>query len=244
VLENDALDGFLKGFQNIANHMGFPEVTLQSTAILFVFVIYAFTMLVLVIINNATVDQYPPKHIPKRLGLFVSLVASGLLSAAGGVIGLIEYGQAPVPCRPVGDLVIPAAALLAGGLYLAGPKRTLLVCLLLPASLAVASAWRQDVLSLRSDYLPGFPLQVGVLIVMVAMSRYAMTGASKTSNRRDLALVMAWLSSLGIVVFAACVWFDSPTIRTIAHLLGAGFWLVGAVGAISLRFLPKRRSAW
>ena len=236
-----SLDGLLAGFQSAADWLGLPEVTLQSAAALGVFSLYALTMLV--ILNGEIIERHRGRGFSERWRLFAALTASGALSAAGGVSWLIEHEMAPVPGRPLDDLVIPAAAVLAGGLYLAGPGRTLLAGVLLPMALAVATGWRQEVLNLRCDFLVGYPLQVAGLVVMVAIARYAMTCAAIVDRWRPGALVMAWSSSVGIVIFAASVWAETPAVRTILHAVGGGVWLAGAVGAIVLKLVSRRCGA-
>ena len=238
VLGDGALDGLLGGFQSVADFLGFPEVTLQSISAVSVFALYALTMVV--ILNGEVFERHRGRGISERWRLFASLIASGALSAAGGVLWLVEHKAAPVPSRPLDDLVIPAAALLAGGLYLGGSGRTLLTGVLLPPALAVVTGWRQEVLNLRSDYLAGYPLQVVVLIVMVAIARYAMTCGAVAVRYRGVALALAWSSSFGIAVFAASVWAGSPETRTMFHLMGGCLWLVGSVGAIGLRLASPR----
>ncbi len=240
-LGDGATDGLLSGFQAVADWVGLPEFTMQSIAAFLMFMIYAATMATAVVFNGETSEPRIEPQSFERWRLFASLTASGALSAAGGVLWLIEHGQAPVPGRPLDDLVIPAAALLAGGLYLAGPGRTLLACVLLPGSLAIVIGWRQEVLGLRSDLLLGYSLQVAVLIAMIGLSRFAMTRAAAPEKLCAMPMTLAWLSSLGIAVFAASVWCGSPQTRLILHIAGASIWLIGAVGAIVLKLGAPRR---
>jgi hypothetical protein len=193
-----------------------------------------------VILNGEMIERNRERKFPERWRLLAALTASGALSAAGGVLWMVEHQAAPVPGRPVGDLVIPAAAFLAGGLYLAGPGRTLLAGVLLPGYVAMVIGWRQEVLYLRSDFLPGYPLQLAVLLVMVGVARYAMTCAATVVRCRGGALALAWISSIGIAVFAASVWFEAPQARMIPHAVGAVLWLGGAVGAIALKLTSPR----
>ena len=238
VLGEGSLGGLLGGFQLVSDWVGLPEVTLQAAAALVVFIFYAVTMMV--ILNGEMVERRRGRSFSERWRLFAALTASGALSAAGGVSWLIEHEAAPIPGRPMDDLVIPAAALLAGGLYLAGPGRTLLAGVLLPMALAVATGWRQEVLNLRCDFLVGYPLQVAVLVVMVAIARYAMTCAAVVGRRHVGALMLACSSSVGIAIFAASVWAETPALRTIVHAAGGGLWLVGAIGAIALKLASPR----
>jgi predicted ABC-type sugar transport system permease subunit len=241
VLGDGALDGLLGGFQSVADWLGLPEVTLQAAAAIAVFVIYSVTMLV--ILNGEVVERHSERKFSERWRLLAALTASGALSAAGGVAWLVEHKMTPVPGRPVDDLVIPAAALLAGGLYLAGAGRTLLAGVLLPGALAVATGWRQEVLNLRSDFLVGYPLQLVCLMAMVAIARYAMSCAAIVGRRHGAALALAWGSSVGIAVFAASVWAETPEARDIMHAAGGAMWLAGAAGAIALKLASPCRTA-
>ncbi|MCP4378077.1 MAG: hypothetical protein GY794_18130 [bacterium] len=240
VLVDGELSGMLGHFQSFVSWLGLPEVTLQSASALGVFIVYSLTMLVMVIFNGN--DNQPHRKVVKseRWRLLIALTASGALSAAGGVSWLIEHGAAPVSQRPVGDLVIPAAALLAGGFYLAGRGRTLLVGVLLPISLAVVIGWKQEVINLRCDFLAGYSLQVVLLVVMVSASRYAMTCGAIIPRWRHGTLLLAWGSSVGIAIFAASVWFETPLFRDITLAAGSGVWLLGASGAIALKLVSSR----
>jgi len=238
VLDDGSLSGLLGGFQSVADWTGLPEVTLQAVAQTVVFIVYALTMLV--ILNGEMIERNRERGFSERWRLLAALTASGALSAAGGVSWLIEHGRAPVPGRHLDDLVIPAAALLAGGLYLAGRGRTLLAAVLLPMSVAVVAGWRQEVLNLRCDFLAGYPLQVAVLMVMVAITRYAMTCAVVIGRWHAGALALALSSSAGIVVLAASVWTETPEIRDIMYAVGGGVWLIGATGAIVLKLVSPR----
>ncbi|MBL7219651.1 MAG: hypothetical protein ISS69_06035 [Phycisphaerae bacterium] len=238
VPDEGSLSGLLGGFQSAADWTGLPDVTLQGVAQTIVFIVYALTMLV--ILNGEMIERNRGRGFSERWRLFAALTASGALSAAGGVSWLIEHGRAPVPGRHLDDLVIPAAALLAGGLYLAGRGRTLLAAVLLPMSVAAVVAWRQEVMNLRCDFLAGYPLQVAVLMVMVAIARYAMTCAAVIGRWHSGALALALSSSAGIVVLAASVWTETPEIRGILHAVGGGVWLTGATGAIVLKLVSPR----
>jgi len=237
-LGDGSLTGLLGGFQSVFDWIGMPEVTLQAAAALTVFIFYAVTMLV--ILNGEIVERHSQQGFSERWRLLVALTASGALSAAGGVAWLIEHEVAPVPARLLDDLIIPAAALLAGGLYLAGRGRTLLAGVLLPMALAVATGWRQEVLNLTCDFLPGYRMQVAGLVVMVAIARYAMTCAAVVSRWHGGALMLAWSSSVGIAIFAASVWAETAAVRGIWHAAGGGLWLAGATGAILLKLASPR----
>ncbi|MFW5841593.1 MAG: hypothetical protein ACOCZE_13505, partial [Planctomycetota bacterium] len=102
---------------------------------------------------------------PRRRKLVVFCVSGGL-AAAGGLARTIETGRAVVFTRPVGDLRVVAAVVLAGVLLLRGPGRTMLAALALPLSLLVATVWM-----VRVWWLPlaGFEAQLLLLGGLVAM---------------------------------------------------------------------------
>jgi len=79
-----------------------------------------------------------------RRRLAAALCASSALAACGGVVWLLATHRTPVPHRLVDDLRIPAAAILAGGMYLAGPNRSLLAVALLPMAVVVAALWTEQ----------------------------------------------------------------------------------------------------
>jgi len=190
----------------------------------------------LVVLYGEMVERHRERRFGERFRLLAALTGSGALSAAGGVAAVIQHQMTPIPLRPVDGLVIPAAALLAGGLYLAGRGRTLLAGVLLPVALAVATAWRQETLDLRCDLLPGFALQTVLLIAMVAITRYAMTCALSAVRWRRSVIMLAWNSSAGIAILAAGAWADSPTTRTILQAAGGLVWFLSAAGVIALKF--------
>ena len=96
----------------------------------------------------------------------LALAASGLLSAVGGGLWLIENQSTPMPDQLIGTWRIPAAAVLAGALLLAGPGRTLLAGICLPAAMGVAVAWR--------DHWPcARPCMDAQWLVLIAMALLA-----------------------------------------------------------------------
>ena len=67
-----------------------------------------------------------------RSRLFVAMVVSGVLSGFSGFCWMMEAGQTPLPTRIVDDLVIPAAALMSGAMFLRGRGRTMLAAICSP----------------------------------------------------------------------------------------------------------------
>ncbi len=134
---------------------------LSSTRMLLVAGFYSALMLALIIISETKLRI---ANIDNRKLVFVALIVSGGLAGAGGAIWLIGSGSAPLLTRPIGDLRIPAAALLAGGLLFAGSRRVLLACLCLPLSFLIATLWRQETFHWQ---MFGYSLQMLLLIALV-----------------------------------------------------------------------------
>lgn len=164
----------------------------------------------------------------RRLPLFCALAASGALSAMGGACWLIDNGAAPVPTRLVDDLRVPAAVILAGGLFLGRKGRELLAGMSLPAALLVATIFRQ-----KSWYLPagglGYDLQMLVLmgmaiVVHIAFGRYL--EARGTAQRWPTAGALMTLGGTAIVAAAAN--FRQPALHEAFHAAGVAMWLSGA----------------
>ncbi len=167
------------------------------------------------------------KRLGRRLGLFGALAGSGALSAFAGACWLIDHSAAPVPRLPVGDLRIPAAALLAGAALLGGKGRTLLVGVAVPVALLVATIWRQHVWNIQ---IQGYELQTALLIVMTLGAHRAIgayLGARK--GRRALAACAVVLTGGGMVMLAACAHVETLRGLAILHAGGMVMWLAGVV---------------
>jgi hypothetical protein len=108
-----------------------------------------------------------PTNAGPRNRTVAALVVSGLLSAVGGGLWLIENHSTPMPDQLIGTWRIPAAAVLAGGLLLTGPGRTLLAGICLPVAMAVAVAWRDQWACAR----PCMEAQWLVLIAMALLTQ-------------------------------------------------------------------------
>lgn len=163
----------------------------------------------------------------RRGSLVAAMAASGLLAGLGGATALIDHCMAPVPTRLIDDLRVPAAALLAGGLFLGRRGRELLAALCLPSSLLICTIWRQKVWILPS---PGIGLAVQMLLMMgmvisvhLAMARWL---AAK-EGRAGLTQIGVLLTAVGTVLVAAAANFDSSTYHELMHICGVGVWLAG-----------------
>jgi galactofuranose transport system permease protein len=165
--------------------------------------------------------------IPRRWQIVGALSASGFLAAAGGACWLIEHGQAPAATRPIGDLRILAAALLAGGLYHAGRTRTLLTTAALPLALLIATVWRQEVWNLPAE---GWALQLAILAGMLVVTHLAMAAAAGGARKaRAMFAIAAALTAGGLIVVAGSARGGSPEIKHALRLVGVAVWTAGAV---------------
>jgi len=116
---------------------------LSVTRMFLVALIVSAVLLTMLIHHNRTRNAPLPPTPPARVRT-LALVAGGAMSALGGALWLLENNAAAVPRLPVHDLRIPLAAVLAGGLVLAGPGRSLLSALCLPVGMLIATLWLID----------------------------------------------------------------------------------------------------
>ncbi len=141
--------------QGTANSETWRDVPLSATRMLITVIIYGLTMMAMLWLGShgpaaATAVEGPPpgdaSPAKPRVNLAAALCASGMLSAAGGALCLMQSPRAPVPdiAHVIGDLRIPAAAVLAGGLALAGFGRALLACVCLPPAMLLTTNWRLE----------------------------------------------------------------------------------------------------
>ncbi len=211
-------------FPNIENPM-YVEVP----AIVFAMVCYVLTMLVMMHCRGLLGDNEPTRN---KRGMFFTLCASGALAAAAGVQWSWIHFSAPVPTRVVDDLTVPAAAILAGGCLLAGPKRTLLAGVWLPVAVAVTAAWRQSVLFPQMSFEFGYAPQVAMLLSMVAVSYWSVSLSTKFSRWRKVSHLVSGMAIIGIIVFGISGQMGSRVSRQGAQWLGLALWIFGSGGVI------------
>ena len=156
------------------------------------------------------------------------------LAAAGGVLWLLDNDRATVPSRPIGDLRVPVAALLAGAWLLKGPHRTLLAGICLPPALMLATAWQQSGWGLEHQ---GYSLQLLLLLagaVLMALGRRAAEG----THRRGWHWAAAFIAGGGVAVLCASNEFhfarrgDGPAVR------GAGLMVLSAAIHAAAKLYP------
>jgi len=214
-----------------------PALALRVLAVLAVYVS------VLVVLTAVDAAAWRHRRLPRRPGVFAALAASAMLAALGGAVWLLESRWAPVPWRLVGDLRIPAAALLAGGAFLARPGRELLAGMSLPPAMLIATVWRQKVWLLPTAW--GYDLQLVVLIGMVAgtqiaLARFAAVRASPRARNWPLAAAILTLAGMALVASAASAAAPGALLAApILRAAGMVLWLAGTTAiVISSRSAP------
>jgi ribose/xylose/arabinose/galactoside ABC-type transport system permease subunit len=209
------------------------SLPLIVTRMLLVAGAYTVAMVVLLVVSRRTTWD-------RRASLLVALSASGTLSAAGGVFWLIDHGNTPVPTdfRIVDDLRIPAAAVFAGGLFLAGRGRGLLSAACLPAGVFLASIWR--VRGWRVT-LGGYDLDMLLLAGMVLVAHRA-AGAVIASGGRDRCWTIpgAVLTALGVLVMVGSARAIDYHSRRPLLWTGLSIWAAGAL----VMLLWRTRARW
>jgi ribose/xylose/arabinose/galactoside ABC-type transport system permease subunit len=199
---------------------------------------YSVTMLLLVLWG--VLARHDRGRRLSRARRLLALTASGALAAAAGTFWVVEHNSAPVPTRLVGDLRVPAAALLAGGILLVGPGRTLLSGLFLPASVFLATAWRQEIPGLPGWRSHGYAVQSLLLAAMALSIGVSFIRCSATSGSvRAVSGICCVGAVLGLVLVAAQVLPGAPGLARALHLVGLAIWL-GAAGALLLAELTTR----
>ena len=164
----------------------------------------------------------------------LALIAGGALSAAGGVLWLLDNDRATVPSLPIGDLRVPAAAMLAGALLLRGPRRTLLAGMFLPPALLLATAWRQSGWGLEYE---GYSLQLLLLPAGAGLMALGARAASGKS-RRGWHWAAAWIAGGAVAVLCASTNFSSPAALEALRWAGVGLLVVSAGIHATARLYP------
>jgi len=167
--------------------------------------------------------------------LSAALIASGALSALGGLCWLAKAGHAPAPVWPVGDLRVAAAAVLAGPMLLKRRGGALLAGLLVPVGLLMATIWRECVWD-----IPAGPLYLNVLVLAIGAggAQWAVREASRPGRRR--AWVWALLAGAGMLLVAGTIRAPSGAAETTVQFAGAAAWTAGMVAAAAERLMRRR----
>ena len=182
-----------------------------------------------------------------RLSLFSALAASGLLCGLAGVCWLMEHKTTPVPRRPIGDLRVVSAALLAGAVFFAGRGRALLVGLCLPPAMLIATRWRQEVWAWNMD-LAGYAVQSLQLAAMLLGTHLAMAHLlSKKPRPLPPALAALALTAGGTLTTACIALADEFRTRAVIYAAGLGLWCCGvallAAAKLPAAFRARREHA-
>lgn len=213
-------------------------IPLLVTRMLIVAGLYAATMFVL--LGFDTTARHGVK-VGRRLPLFAAMCASGLLSAVGGAMWLIDYSVAPVPTRIIGDMRVIAAALLAGGLLFVGRGRTMLAGICLPVAVLIATVWRQEVWALE---IHGYAFQLLILAGMMIVAHLAVIELADPSNTKTKPrLAAAILCGAGVVVVALAAAAVDITSHELLHVAGCSVWALGAAILLAVKIIARRTSA-
>ncbi len=187
------------------------------------------------------------KEFGDEMRLGGGFVVSGLLCGLAGAIWITKYSAVPVPTMPIGDLRVPAAAILAGGVFLASPGRIFLSVLSLPVALLLATVWRQDVWHVQAG---GFELQMLILAGMLAFVQITVgKAADNYSGGGKIFLDKFGAASFGatfggVLVVAAAAHASKPGTARIFHVAGAGLFLTGAAAMLLSRAIIAIRQVW
>ena len=179
---------------------------------------------------------------PGRRGasIVVSLTVCGMLAALAGACRLIAHGSAAVPARPIGDLRIPAAAILAGGLFFAGPNRAKLAGLCMPIALLAVTIWRQQVWQLGAW---GYEWQVLLLVVLVICFHAASKAVFARHRRvRRSAGLSVGLQAVGIAMLAGAAVVDGHALRALCRAAGLLLCVAGVALLQAVRRAERQRS--
>jgi ribose/xylose/arabinose/galactoside ABC-type transport system permease subunit len=161
-----------------------------------------------------------------RSRLFVAMVVSGMLSAFSGFCWMMEAGQTPLPTRLVDDLVIPAAALMSGAMFLRGRGRTMLAAICLPMALLVTTLWRQLVWPTQ---VLGYSRQMLLLVAMLLEVQIAFIWVfDGPPSRKKQKIGACGLSVVGLLTLAGT---SSLSLGWdwISYVLGTGLWAGGTL---------------
>ena len=198
-------------------------------------VLGAYAMVMMGLMNVPVMDQRGQR--PARLSLGLALVLAGLVAGLSGGIWLMDRSTAPLPLRPIGDLRVIVAPLLAGAVLLGGSGRTLVTLMLLPLAMLAATAWRQEVLDLTAW---GYNFQLVLLGAMVVVTHLAFSALTmRGGGNRTLAGGASALCAAGVLTVTSSS-AGAGRLRMILMAAGLGAWLIGAVllGASRLRRRP------
>jgi len=215
--------------------LGLPPLVLR---ILLVSAVWMTALLVAAVIGRAVNRGH---HVLRqRSALLLCLCASGAMAALGGAAWLVEHGSAPIPVRLVGDLRVPAAAVLAGAAFFAGNGRTMRVLLCLPATVLAATIWWLEALHLN---IAGYAVQSALLVAMCVVTHLAMLHATRIGRRGKVpAAVSVALTAGGMLIMAAAVGAERQAARRLFTTLSIATWAIGAILLVVTQATANARS--
>jgi ribose/xylose/arabinose/galactoside ABC-type transport system permease subunit len=182
---------------------------------------YAAVMLLLCLVDMGAARRLSSS---RRWQTFGALAASGALGGLAGACWLIDSGKAPVPTFPIGDLRVPAAAILAGAALLGGRGRTLIVGVALPPAMLVATAWRQEIWSISFH---GIAVQMILLIAMTLVAHRAILGALAWKPGQGLAIAASVATASSLLVLAGSAGVSGLSARLTFHLAALALFVTG-----------------
>jgi hypothetical protein len=230
---------WIVGSAVVGRSVGVPELAFHgwlswhsspvlAVRVLVVAFVYLSALLGLLMIDYAV---WRGVKFPRQVSLFAAMGASGLLAGVGGVLWLLDNSRAPAPTRLIDDLRIPAAAILAGGLFLGRKGRELLAAMSLPAAMLIVTIWRK-----KTWNLPGLGLALQMLVmtgmtiaVHLAFGQYV---AARGTGRR-MPTVSVLLTVGGITLVAAAANFHHRFLHEVFHVAGIAVWLSGMPAVIA-----------
>jgi ribose/xylose/arabinose/galactoside ABC-type transport system permease subunit len=205
---------------------------LFQVRILLVILFYALTMLTILFGGYRKIGpaggvnqvRWEERRMDERTLRGLAMIASGALSALGGVLWLLDNPTAATPMRPIGELQVLVAPVLAGALLLKGPRRTLLAGVCLPPALMLTTAWRQSGWGLEYQ---GYSLQL--LLLLAGAGLMALSGrATLGPGRRDWFMTAAILAGGAVTVLCVSTNFEAPLVLAALRWTGAGMLIAGA----------------
>ncbi len=217
------------------------DLTAYKIRMLLVACVYSLGMIVLLGWGIFSRRRHWAEH--DRAGLFAALAASGALAAAGGAFWLVDQGSAPVPTRMIGDLRVPAAALLAGGALWVGRGRTLLSGLFLPVALLLATAWRQEVTGLTWFRSTGYAVQTALLTGLLLTAHRALLDVlARRGARRAICGLWLILTVIAPATMACQGLASSYAAKHALGLAAVGTWAVALAGLVITRLWPEQHA--
>jgi len=161
-----------------------------------------------------------------RKTLFLALVTSGALAAVAGICWILDTGEMLLASRLVDGLVIPAAAILAGGFFLRGRGRTMLAGICLPVALLIASLWQQLVWPTQ---VMGYSRQLLLLVAMVVEVQLAFIWCFDNPPQvRRISLAACGLSLVGLLIMPYTTQ-RAFTQDWVQYTVGLGIWAIGVI---------------